>query len=82
MCYIFYCIAFILFFQVAGAYSKSWSHREDALLAVHKRLLEASPTAPKEELRNMLRAAVFLVKKALQDKVSSVSQRKLSCGKS
>uniref|UniRef100_A0A8D3AAV4 Centrosomal protein of 104 kDa n=1 Tax=Scophthalmus maximus TaxID=52904 RepID=A0A8D3AAV4_SCOMX len=63
---------------VAGAYSKSWSHREDALLAVHKRLLEASPTAPKEELRNMLRAAVFLVKKALQDKVSSVFQASLT----
>ncbi|XP_042348111.1 centrosomal protein of 104 kDa [Plectropomus leopardus] len=57
---------------VAGAYSKTWSHREDALLAVHKKLLELSPSTPKEELRNMIRAAVVLVKKALLDKVSSV----------
>ncbi|XP_040922106.1 centrosomal protein of 104 kDa isoform X2 [Toxotes jaculatrix] len=57
---------------VAGAYSKTWSYREDALLAVYKRLLEVSPATPKEELRNMIRAAVFLVKKALLDKVSSV----------
>nr|XP_019944600.1 PREDICTED: centrosomal protein of 104 kDa isoform X2 [Paralichthys olivaceus] len=59
---------------VALAYSKSWLHRENALLAVHKRLLEVSPTTPKEELRKMIRAAVFLAKKALQDKVSSVLQ--------
>ncbi|XP_059189170.1 centrosomal protein of 104 kDa [Centropristis striata] len=57
---------------VAMAYSKTWSYREDALLAVHKKLLELSPTTSKEELRNMIRAAVFLVKKALLDKVSSV----------
>ncbi|KAM9350454.1 centrosomal protein of 104 kDa [Symphorus nematophorus] len=57
---------------VAGAYSKTWSYREDALLAVYKKLLEVSPTTSKEELRNMIRAAVFLVKKALLDKVSSV----------
>ncbi|XP_028437614.1 centrosomal protein of 104 kDa isoform X2 [Perca flavescens] len=57
---------------VAGAYSKTWSYREDALLAVYKKLSELSPTTPKEELRNMIRAAVFLVKKALLDKVSSV----------
>ncbi|XP_020506523.1 centrosomal protein of 104 kDa isoform X2 [Labrus bergylta] len=57
---------------VAGAYSKTWSYREDALMAVHKKLLELSPTTPREELRNMIRAATFLVKKALLDKVSSV----------
>ncbi|XP_078110642.1 centrosomal protein of 104 kDa isoform X2 [Sander vitreus] len=57
---------------VAEAYSKTWSYREDALLAVYKKLSELSPTTPKEELRNMIRAAVFLVKKALLDKVSSV----------
>lgn len=54
-------------------YSKSWSYREDALLAVYKKLLELSPTTRREDLRNMIRAAVFLVKKALLDKVSSVS---------
>ncbi|XP_032375855.1 centrosomal protein of 104 kDa isoform X4 [Etheostoma spectabile] len=57
---------------VAGVYSKTWSYREDALLAVYKKLSELLPTIPKEELRNMIRAAVFLVKKALLDKVSSV----------
>lgn len=62
-----------ILFQVARAYSKTWSYREDALLAVYKRLLEVSPTTPKEELRNMIRAAVFLVKKGLLDKVSAVS---------
>ncbi|XP_038590771.1 centrosomal protein of 104 kDa-like [Micropterus salmoides] len=57
---------------VAGAYSKTWSYREDALLAVYKKLLELPPAIPREELRNLIRAAVFLVKKALLDKVSSV----------
>ncbi|XP_070696146.1 centrosomal protein of 104 kDa [Pempheris klunzingeri] len=57
---------------VAGAYSKTWSYREDALLTVYKKLLELSPSTPREELRNTIRAAVFLVKKALLDKVSSV----------
>lgn len=62
---------------IARAYSKTWSYREDALLAVHKRLLQVSSTTPKEELRNMIRAAVFLVKRALLDKVSSVFQASL-----
>ncbi|XP_061592671.1 centrosomal protein of 104 kDa isoform X2 [Cololabis saira] len=57
---------------VAGAYSKTWCCREDALLAVQKKLSEVSSTIPKEELRSMMRAAVFLVKKALLDKVASV----------
>ncbi|KAM9752018.1 centrosomal protein of 104 kDa isoform 2-T2 [Menidia menidia] len=57
---------------VAGAYSKTWCYRESSLLAVHKKLLEVSSTIPKEELRNMIRAAVFLVKKTLLDKVTSV----------
>ncbi|XP_061129093.1 centrosomal protein of 104 kDa [Syngnathus typhle] len=62
---------------VARAYSKSWSNREDALLAVHKKLLEVPSTTPKEELRSMIRAAVFLVKRALSEKVSSVFQASL-----
>ncbi|XP_056130278.1 centrosomal protein of 104 kDa [Lampris incognitus] len=62
---------------VAGAYSKTWSYREGALLTVYKKLLDAPPSAPKEELRNMIRAAVFLLKKALLDKVSSVFQASL-----
>ncbi|XP_019907536.2 centrosomal protein of 104 kDa isoform X2 [Esox lucius] len=62
---------------VAAAYSKTWSYREDALLAVYKKLTELSGGTSKEGLRNMMRAAVFLVKKALQDKVSSVFQASL-----
>lgn len=58
---------------MAGAYSKTWSYRENALLAVYKKLSELSHATPKEELRNMTRAAVFLVKKSLLDKVSCVS---------
>ncbi|XP_068607366.1 centrosomal protein of 104 kDa [Brachionichthys hirsutus] len=57
---------------ISDLYSKTWSNREGALLALHKKLLEVSPTTPKEELRNMIRAAVFLVKKTLLEKVSSV----------
>uniref|UniRef100_A0A3P8SSM1 Centrosomal protein of 104 kDa n=1 Tax=Amphiprion percula TaxID=161767 RepID=A0A3P8SSM1_AMPPE len=57
---------------VAGAYSKTWCYREDALQAVCRKLSEVSPNTPKEELRNMIRASVFLVKKALLDKVTSV----------
>ncbi|KAM4609915.1 centrosomal protein of 104 kDa [Polymixia lowei] len=62
---------------VARAYSKTWSHREDALLAVCKSLSEVSPGTPKEELRDMVRAAALLVNKALLDKVSSVFQASL-----
>ncbi|XP_028848339.1 centrosomal protein of 104 kDa isoform X2 [Denticeps clupeoides] len=62
---------------VAGAYSKKWSYREDALLAVCKKLTESSPGMSKGELRNMMRAAVFLTKKTLLDNVSSVFQASL-----
>ncbi|KFW84953.1 Centrosomal protein of 104 kDa [Manacus vitellinus] len=62
---------------VSGAYSRTWSYREDALLAVYKKLMEASVNTPKEDLRNMLRAAVFLVRRAIKDTVSSVFQASL-----
>ncbi|XP_072537643.1 centrosomal protein of 104 kDa [Salminus brasiliensis] len=62
---------------VAGAYSKTWSYREDALLAVCQKLAEIPPGTPKAELRGMMRAAIFLCKKALSDKVSSVFQASL-----
>ncbi|XP_048823775.1 centrosomal protein of 104 kDa isoform X4 [Lagopus muta] len=62
---------------VSGAYSKSWSYREDALLAVYKKLMEMAASTAKEELRNMLRAAIFLVKRAIKDIVSSVFQASL-----
>ncbi|NXT68626.1 CE104 protein, partial [Chaetops frenatus] len=62
---------------VSGAYSRTWSCREDALLAVYKKLMEVSVGTPKEDLRNMLRAAVFLVRRAIKDTVSSVFQASL-----
>uniref|UniRef100_A0A8B9FXM6 Centrosomal protein of 104 kDa n=1 Tax=Amazona collaria TaxID=241587 RepID=A0A8B9FXM6_9PSIT len=57
---------------VSGAFSKTWSYREDALLAVYKKLMEVSVTTPKEDLKNMLRAAIFLVRRAIKDIVPSV----------
>ncbi|NXN88023.1 CE104 protein, partial [Bombycilla garrulus] len=62
---------------VSGAYSRTWSCREDALLTVHKKLMEVSVDTPKEDLRSMLRAAVFLVRRAIKDTVSSVFQASL-----
>lgn len=63
--------------KVAASYSKTWSYREDALLTVYKKLMEVPPGTPKAELRSMMRAAVFLCKKALTDKVSSVRELSL-----
>ncbi|XP_051895593.1 centrosomal protein of 104 kDa isoform X3 [Pristis pectinata] len=63
--------------RVAGAYSKTWSYREDALLAVYKKLSTVSDDVSKDELKNMLRAAIFLVRRAIKDKVSSVFQASL-----
>ncbi|NXK36275.1 CE104 protein, partial [Piprites chloris] len=62
---------------VSGAYSRTWSYREDALLAVYQKLMEVSVNTPKEDLSNMLRAAVFLVRRAIKDTVSSVFQASL-----
>ncbi|NXX58905.1 CE104 protein, partial [Scopus umbretta] len=62
---------------VAGAYSKTWSYREDALLAVYKKLMEVSVNTPKDDLKTMLRAAIFLVRRAIKDIVSSVFQASL-----
>ncbi|KAM5323367.1 centrosomal protein of 104 kDa isoform 2-T2 [Glossophaga mutica] len=62
---------------VAGAYSKVWSHREDALLALHGQLTGAPADTPKEELRSALRAAVFLVRRAIPDIVTPVFQASL-----
>ncbi|XP_039610972.1 centrosomal protein of 104 kDa [Polypterus senegalus] len=58
---------------VAGAYSKTWSYREDALLAVYKKLMDVPMGTSKEDLKTMIRAAIFLVRKGLLDKVSSSS---------
>ncbi|XP_075256943.1 centrosomal protein of 104 kDa-like isoform X2 [Convolutriloba macropyga] len=70
--------------MVTGAYSKQWSYREDALLAVYK-ILEETPTVLEEmqqsgvderDLRqarsNMVRNAIFLCRRAILDKVMAV----------
>ncbi|XP_018419582.1 PREDICTED: centrosomal protein of 104 kDa, partial [Nanorana parkeri] len=62
---------------VAGAYSKTWSYREDALLAVYKKLSDISSTISKDDLKNILRAAIFLVRRAIKDKVTCVFQASL-----
>ncbi|XP_058300272.1 centrosomal protein of 104 kDa isoform X3 [Hylobates moloch] len=62
---------------VAGAYSKTWSYREDALLALFKKLMEMPVGTPKEDLKNTLRASVFLIRRAIKDIVTSVFQSSL-----
>jgi len=62
---------------VAGAYSKTWSYREDALLALYKRLMEMPAGTAKEELKSMLRTSIFLVRRALRDIVTPVFQASL-----
>ncbi|XP_055438439.1 centrosomal protein of 104 kDa isoform X7 [Bubalus kerabau] len=62
---------------VAGAYSKTWSHREDALLTLHKQLTDTPVGTPKEDLKSTLRAAVFLVRRAIRDIVTPVFQASL-----
>ncbi|XP_040120128.1 centrosomal protein of 104 kDa isoform X4 [Oryx dammah] len=62
---------------VAGAYSKTWSHREDALLTLHKQLADTPVGTPKEDLKSMLRAAIFLVRRAIRDIVTPVFQASL-----
>lgn len=58
---------------MAGAYSKTWSCREDALLALYQKLMEMPVGTQKEDLKNMLRASVFLIRRAIKDIVTSVS---------
>ncbi|KAI2514719.1 centrosomal protein 104 [Homo sapiens] len=62
---------------VAEAYCKTWSYREDALLALSKKLMEMPVGTPKEDLKNTLRASVFLVRRAIKDIVTSVFQASL-----
>ncbi|KAK6175358.1 hypothetical protein SNE40_013840 [Patella caerulea] len=57
---------------VSKAYSKTWSYREDALLAVYKRMSELPSSTPKDESKYMMKAAIFLVKRAIDDKVYAV----------
>ncbi|XP_033763312.1 centrosomal protein of 104 kDa-like isoform X1 [Pecten maximus] len=57
---------------VSKAYSKTWSYREDALLAVYKQMSEMSTSVPKEEVKSALKGAVYLCKRAIRDKVYAV----------
>ena len=57
---------------MSKAYSKTWSYREDALLEVYKQMSELSPGGDKEDARARLRASVFLINKAIKDKVLAV----------
>ena len=60
-----------LHFQVSKAYSKTWSYREDALTSVHHQMRDFSGS--KDEAKSFLRAAIFLVKRGVDDKVYAVS---------
>ncbi|XP_023649234.2 centrosomal protein of 104 kDa isoform X2 [Paramormyrops kingsleyae] len=62
---------------VAGTYSKTWSHRESAMLAIYKKLSEMPAGTPKEEVRTTLRVTVFLLRRALKDQVFSVFEASL-----
>ncbi|XP_074074741.1 centrosomal protein of 104 kDa isoform X3 [Macrotis lagotis] len=62
---------------VARAYSKTWSYREEALLSLYNKLMTMPNGTPKEDLKNHLRAAIFLIKRAIKDLVPSVFQSSL-----
>ncbi|XP_039259269.2 centrosomal protein of 104 kDa-like [Styela clava] len=57
---------------ISGAYSKTFSFREDALLAMYKKLKELPPDTSKDQLKAYLRATVFILKRLIRDKVHSV----------
>nr|KAF6294230.1 centrosomal protein 104 [Pipistrellus kuhlii] len=62
---------------VAKAYSKVWSFREEALLTLYQQLVDTPTGTPKEELKGLLRAAVFLTRRSLRDIVTPVFQASL-----
>ncbi|KAL1783168.1 centrosomal protein of 104 kDa isoform X1 [Sigmodon hispidus] len=62
---------------VAGAYSKAWSCREDALLVLYKKLMEIPVGTQKEDLKNVLKGSVFLIRRAIKDIVTLVFQASL-----
>ncbi|KAL3861939.1 hypothetical protein ACJMK2_007949 [Sinanodonta woodiana] len=63
---------------VSKAYSKTWSYREDALLAVYKQMQELSTSTSKDDAKNMMRASIFLIKRAIEDKVYAVFKAALN----
>ncbi|XP_073089171.1 centrosomal protein of 104 kDa [Manis javanica] len=62
---------------VAGAYSKTWSYREDALLALCKQLVEMPVGTSREDVKSTLRAATVLIRRAVRDTVTPVFQASL-----
>ncbi|ELK38584.1 Centrosomal protein of 104 kDa [Myotis davidii] len=62
---------------VAQAYSKTWSFREDALLTLYQQLVNTPVGTPKEDLKGLLRAAVFLIRRSIRDIVTPVFQASL-----
>ena len=56
----------IIFVQVSGAYSKTWSFREDTLLAVYKLLQQLPLDTSKEDLRTNVKAALFLINRSVK----------------
>lgn len=63
--------------QVAGAYSKTWSYREDALLALCKQLVEMPVGTSREDVKSTLRAATVLIRRAVRDTVTPVRPQRL-----
>ena len=54
--------------QVAKAYSKNWSHREDALTSLHQQLQSGQSNNAKDDFK----AAVFMCKRGINDPVFAV----------
>lgn len=62
---------------VARAYSKTWSNREEALHTLYQQLVDTPVGTPKEDLKSLLRAAVFLIRRSIRDIVTPVFQASL-----
>ena len=54
-------------------YSKHWSFREQAIKEVHKQLYELDPQTHKDDVKSLLRAALFVFNRAIKDNVVAVS---------
>ncbi|PAA51401.1 hypothetical protein BOX15_Mlig022803g1 [Macrostomum lignano] len=65
---------------VTKAFSKTWSHREDALLDAYKQVNEMSAQDERDP-RQVFRAGVYLCQRGVQDKVFSVFRAALSLNK-
>ncbi|XP_038061294.1 centrosomal protein of 104 kDa-like isoform X2 [Patiria miniata] len=57
---------------VAKLFSKNWTFREEALAEIKQKLENEPETTDKDEVRNVLRASIYLSSKGLKDKVFAV----------